>query len=109
MTITLAAFIARANEGSQVLFWNFLSMALRSGGIFLPLSFAIFAPGTITALSATPSLALSTVAALAAVAAVRTAGSNIFFTVKRNCARAAVAGFDLNFCYIYKHRFKPFL
>ena len=49
------------------------------------------------------------VAALAAVAAVRAAGGNIFFTVKRNCARAAVAGFDLNFCYIYKHRFKPFL
>lgn len=53
LTITLDAFIALANEGSQVLFWNFLSMALRSGGIFLPLSFAIFAPGTITAMSAT--------------------------------------------------------
>ena len=78
LTITLAAFIALANEGSQVLFWNFLSMALRSGGIFLPLSFAIFAPGTITAMSATLSMALSTVAALAAVF-LGAAGNPLFF------------------------------
>lgn len=78
LTITLAAFIALANEGSQVLFWNFLSMALRSGGIFLPLSFAIFAPGTITAMSATLSMALSTAAALIAVF-LGAAGNPLFF------------------------------
>lgn len=78
LTITLAAFIALANEGSQVLFWNFLSMALRSGGIFLSLSFAIFASGTITAMSATLSMALSTVAALIAVF-LGAAGNPLFF------------------------------
>lgn len=78
LTIALAAFIAMVNEGSQVLFWNYLSMALRSGGIFLPLSFAIFAPGTITNLSATLSMVLSTAAALIAVF-LGAAGNPLFF------------------------------
>ena len=43
------------------------------------------------------------VAAAPAVAAVRSAGRDIFFTVERNRAVAAVARFDLNFCNIYKH------
>lgn len=77
-TIALAAFIALANEGSQVLFWNYLSMALRSGGIFLPLSFAIFAPHTVTNLGATLSMALSTAAALSAVF-LGAAGNPLFF------------------------------
>ena len=55
-----------------------LSMALRSGGIFLPLSFAIFAPGTITNLSATLSMVLSTAAALLAVF-LGAAGNPLFF------------------------------
>ena len=78
LTIALTAFIAMVNEGSQVLFWNYLSMALRSGGIFLPLSFAIFAPGTITNLSATLSMVLSTAAALIAVF-LGAAGNPLFF------------------------------
>lgn len=78
LTIALAAFIAMVNEGSQVLFWNYLSMALRSGGIFLPLSFAIFAPGTITNLSATLSMVLSTASALLAVF-LGAAGNPLFF------------------------------
>ena len=78
LTIALAAFIAMVNEGSQVLFWNYLSMALRSGGIFLPLSFAIFAPGTITNTSATLSMVLSTAAALLAVF-LGAAGNPLFF------------------------------
>ena len=43
------------------------------------------------------------IAAAPAVAAVRSAGRDIFFAVKRNRAVAAVARFDLNFCNIYKH------
>lgn len=77
-TIALSAFIALANEGSQVLFWNYLSMALRSGGIFLPLSFAIFLPHTVSHRSATLSMALSTGAALAAVF-LGAAGNPLFF------------------------------
>ena len=42
------------------------------------------------------------VAAATAVAAVRSAGRNIFFTMKRDRAVAAVAGFDLDFCDIDK-------
>ena len=77
-TIALSAFIALVNEGSQVLFWNYLSMALRSGGIFLPLSFAIFLPHTVSHRSATLSMALSTGAALAAVF-LGAAGNPLFF------------------------------
>ena len=43
------------------------------------------------------------VAAAPTVAAVRSAGRDIFFTVERNRAVAAVARFNLNFCNIYKH------
>ena len=43
------------------------------------------------------------VSALAAVAAIRPSGGNIFFSVKRDCAVAAVARFNFNFRYIYKH------
>ncbi|MFC2469406.1 MAG: sodium:solute symporter family protein, partial [Negativicutes bacterium] len=39
-----AAFIAIRNLHSEVLLWNYLSMALRGGGIFLPLSLALFWP-----------------------------------------------------------------
>lgn len=51
----LAFAIALANAGSQVLAWNYLSMALRSAGVFLPMALAIFWPrhlgGRWTALS----------------------------------------------------------
>jgi hypothetical protein len=39
--------IALLNEGSQILFWNYMSMALRGGGVFLPLSVAVFFPGNL--------------------------------------------------------------
>ncbi len=45
------------------------------------------------------------IAAFSAVSSVRTACGNIFFTVKRNSACAAVPGFYFNFSYIYKHNF----
>lgn len=50
-------------EGSQILFWNYLSMALRGGGIFLPLSLAIFYPKCVTPRRAVVSMLLSTAVA----------------------------------------------
>ncbi|MBP2651274.1 MAG: sss: transporter, solute:sodium symporter family [Firmicutes bacterium] len=60
----MAAVIAILNLKSQVLFWNYMSMALRGGGVFLPLSLAIFAPGKLTAKWAIASMILSTAAAI---------------------------------------------
>ena len=39
-----------AHLGASVLTWNYLSMALRGGGIFLPLTLAVFTRGRIAAL-----------------------------------------------------------
>lgn len=65
-TIVVAAVIAVLNEGSQVLFWSYLSMALRGGGIFLPLTVAVFLPRAIERHWAVASMVISTCAALAA-------------------------------------------
>ena len=48
------------------------------------------------------------VAALAAVPAVRSACRNIFFPMERHGTISAIAGFDINFCGINKHKFLPF-
>ena len=64
--IILSSGIAILNEGSQVLFWNYLSMALRGGGIFLPLTLAIFRPHAIAGHWAIASMVLSTLVAIAA-------------------------------------------
>jgi SSS family solute:Na+ symporter len=45
MVVTVVAvLIALANPASQVLAWNYLSMALRGAGVFLPMALAIFRP-----------------------------------------------------------------
>ncbi|MBP1764479.1 MAG: sss: transporter, solute:sodium symporter family [Firmicutes bacterium] len=62
----IAAFISILNLKSQVLLWNYLSMALRGGGVFLPLTLAIFAPGRLKKGWAVSSMVLSTVASIAA-------------------------------------------
>ena len=46
--MAFAACIALCNMESQVLFWNYMSMALRGCGVFLPLTAAIFAVGKIS-------------------------------------------------------------
>ena len=66
LTIAVAASIALMNQGSQVLFWSYLSMALRGGGIFLPLTVAVFLPRAIERHWAVASMVLSTAAALVA-------------------------------------------
>ena len=68
LVMLLAAGFALLNESSEVLFWNYLSMALRGGGIFLPLTLAIFCPGRLSPRWATASMLLSTAAATAAAA-----------------------------------------
>lgn len=63
----LACLISIANRGSEVLFWNYLSMALRGGGIFIPFTLAVFLPGHLTKTWAVISMAGSTLAALLSV------------------------------------------
>lgn len=60
----LACLISIANRGSEVLVWNYLSMALRGGDIFIPFSLAVFLPGHLTKTWAVISMAGSTLAAL---------------------------------------------
>ena len=64
--LLLASGIAIAKEGSQVLFWNYLSMALRGGGIFLPLTLAVFAPGHANRSWILASMCISTLVSIAA-------------------------------------------
>lgn len=64
LVLLLAIAIAIFNLDSEVLFWNYLSMALRGGGIFLPLTLAVFKPGCISKNWAVASMILSTAAAI---------------------------------------------
>lgn len=64
--VLLAAAVAIMNENSQVLFWNYMSMALRGGGIFLPLTLAIFRPHGVSPRCAFLSMIFSTSVAVAA-------------------------------------------
>lgn len=65
LSVTLTAvLIAILNLKSQVLAWNYLSMALRGSGVFLPLSLAIFAPGRLKKSWAISSMMISTAAAV---------------------------------------------
>lgn len=61
----LGAGIALANPDSYVLDWNYLSMALRAGGVVLPMSLAIFWPGHLSGRWALGAMAGSTAMALA--------------------------------------------
>ena len=62
--MALACFIAILNRGSEVLLWTYLSMALRGGGIFIPLTLAVFWPGHIKKSWAIISMIGSTIASL---------------------------------------------
>ena len=57
--IIIAMLIAITHKDSQILFWNYLSMALRGCGIFIPLTLAIFRPRAIS-----PRWALASMAGL---------------------------------------------
>ncbi|MDF2571096.1 MAG: sss: transporter, solute:sodium symporter family [Sporomusa sp.] len=67
-TIVVVAFfamvIALANLQSFVLSWNYLSMALRGAGVFLPLTLAVFLPGMLKEKWAICSMVLSTLFAI---------------------------------------------
>ncbi len=62
----IASLIAIFNLNSQVLGWNYMSMALRGGAVFLPLTLAIFVPGRLPPVWAVSSMVLSTVASIVA-------------------------------------------
>ena len=68
LVMALAALFAIFFIDSQVLVWNYLSMALRGGGVFLPLTLAVFCPGRLSPRLAVISMLLSTAAAVAAAA-----------------------------------------
>ena len=68
LVMALAALFAIFFIDSQVLIWNYLSMALRGGGVFLPLTLAVFCPGRLSPRLAVVSMLLSTAAAVAAAA-----------------------------------------
>lgn len=66
LAVTVAAAgIALAHLDSYVLDWNYMSMALRGAGLFLPLSLAVFAPGRLPPAWGVAALALATLAAVA--------------------------------------------
>ncbi|MBR1495098.1 MAG: sodium:solute symporter family protein [Acidaminococcaceae bacterium] len=53
-------------KDTQILFWNYLSMGLRGGGIFLPLTLAVFRPKCARGKWVILSMAASTLVAIAA-------------------------------------------
>jgi solute:Na+ symporter, SSS family len=59
-----AMLTALANMQSFVLTWNYLSMALRGAGVFLPLTLAVFLPGVLKKKWAISSMVLSTLFAI---------------------------------------------
>lgn len=59
----LASLVSILNLNSQVLTWNYVSMALRGGGVFLPLTLAIFMPGRLRPDWAVGSMLVSSLAA----------------------------------------------
>ena len=52
-------------KDTQILFWNYLSMGLRGGGIFLPLTLAVFRPKCVSGKWVILSMAASTLVAIA--------------------------------------------
>jgi len=65
VTISLTMIIALSATGTQVLDWNYLSLALRSGGIFLPMALAIFWPRHLPGVWAAASIGISSFLAIA--------------------------------------------
>ena len=63
---------------SLVLVWNYLSMALRGSGVFLPLSFAIFLPGKITPRVGLAAMIVGICVAMTYKIFVPTAGNTLF-------------------------------
>lgn len=68
LVMLLAALFAMFTLDSEVLVWNYLSMALRGGGIFLPLTAALFLPERLSSCRAVASMLLSTATATVAIA-----------------------------------------
>jgi SSS family solute:Na+ symporter len=63
-TTCLAMAIALGNPNSYVLDWNYMSMALRGAGVFIPFTLAIFWPYRLAASWAVASMVVSTAVAV---------------------------------------------
>jgi solute:Na+ symporter, SSS family len=74
----IALLIALANAGSYVLDWNYMSMALRGAGVFVPMALAIFWPHRLGARWAAWSIASSSALAVAGRFAFRIAINPLF-------------------------------
>lgn len=95
LAITLAAALfVFGNMQSLVLEWNFLSMALRGVGIFVPLTLAIFCPGRLPPKAALASMVAGIAAALAGNAIHPAANVPLFAGLAASLA-VAVAGMRL--------------
>jgi SSS family solute:Na+ symporter len=64
VVVVSACTVAIANMGRQVLILTYLSMALRGGGIFLPLTLAVFRPKCVAPRWALLSMIVSTAVAV---------------------------------------------
>jgi len=62
----LSMLIALSSLDSSLLGWNYASFAVRGGGVFLPLTLAIFCPGRLSGRWAIGSMVISTAVALVA-------------------------------------------
>lgn len=93
LVLPLAVAIAIFNLDSEVLFWNYLSMALRGGGIFLPLTLAVFKPGCVSKNWAVASMLVSTAAAIATATVFPLPISPLFVGLILSAALLAVGHF----------------
>lgn len=63
VTVCAALFVFN-NMNALVLDWNFLSMALRGAGVFIPLTLAIFCPGKLAPKAAVGAMAVGVIVSL---------------------------------------------
>lgn len=63
---SIFSILAYTYLNSTVLYWNFFSFLLRGGGVFVPLTLAIFKPGWLSPFWALTSIICSTAAAVIA-------------------------------------------
>ena len=66
MIMVIGCVFSIINRDTQILFWNYLSMGLRGGGIFLPLTLAVFKPKCISGKWVVISMVASTAVAIIA-------------------------------------------
>jgi SSS family solute:Na+ symporter len=66
MIMVIGCVFSIIYKDTQILFWNYLSMGLRGGGIFLPLTLAVFKPKCVSGKWVVISMIASTAVAIIA-------------------------------------------